>query len=104
MDYLVAHLLRVLQETVEWNAPRGKLPACIRSAGIWAENVKVPLHETVVVEETIFRVMHTLMSTYGLRHMYWPGKYIFVIPTYLSLRKRSFFLTSLCNIHQNCVL
>jgi len=72
MDYIVAHLLRVLQETVEWNLPRGKLPPCVESAVIWAENKKVPLHETLVVEETIFQVMDTLMSVYGLRHMYWP--------------------------------
>ncbi len=71
----MAHLLRVLQETVEWNLPRGKLPPCVESALIWAENKKVPLHETLVVEETIFQVMDTLMSVYGLKHMYWPGKF-----------------------------
>lgn len=75
MDYIVAHLLRVLQETVEWNLPRGKLPPCVESAVIWAENKKVPLHETLVVEETIFQVMDTLMSVYGFKHMYWPGMY-----------------------------
>lgn len=72
MDYIVAHLLRVLQETIEWVAPKNKLPACVYSAQIWKEGCKVPLHETEIVEETVFLVMHTLLSTYNLRHMYWP--------------------------------
>ena len=31
MDYVVAHLLRLLQETVKLHAAKGTLPSCIRS-------------------------------------------------------------------------
>ena len=71
MDYVVAHLLRVLQETIEWNAPKDRLPSCIKSAQTWKENQNVPLHETEVVEEAVFHVMHKFLTTYNLRHMYW---------------------------------
>ena len=72
MDYIVAHLLRVLQETIEWIAPKNNLPSAVYSARLWRENPKVPLYETEVVEETVFLVMQTLLSTYHLRHMSWP--------------------------------
>eukprot|EP00557_Chaetoceros_sp_GSL56_P002109 CAMPEP_0176497732 /NCGR_PEP_ID=MMETSP0200_2-20121128/11892_1 /TAXON_ID=947934 /ORGANISM="Chaetoceros sp., Strain GSL56" /LENGTH=540 /DNA_ID=CAMNT_0017895787 /DNA_START=354 /DNA_END=1977 /DNA_ORIENTATION=- len=72
MDYIVAHLLRVLQETIEWVVPKDKLLSCVHSVLVWKENKKIPLHETEIVEETVFLVMHTLLSTYQLRHMYWP--------------------------------
>eukprot|EP00543_Licmophora_paradoxa_P016630 CAMPEP_0202465252 /NCGR_PEP_ID=MMETSP1360-20130828/64963_1 /ASSEMBLY_ACC=CAM_ASM_000848 /TAXON_ID=515479 /ORGANISM="Licmophora paradoxa, Strain CCMP2313" /LENGTH=57 /DNA_ID=CAMNT_0049088913 /DNA_START=1 /DNA_END=171 /DNA_ORIENTATION=- len=32
MDYVVAHLLRVLQDTVRWKAARGMLPDNIHTA------------------------------------------------------------------------
>lgn len=72
MDYIVAHLLRVLQETVEYNAPKNRLSPSIVSVAQWQKNTKVPIDETEIVEETVFRVMHTLLCTYNLRHMYWP--------------------------------
>ena len=72
MDYVVAHLLRVLQETIEWNAPQDRLPSSIQSAQAWKKTKKVPIHETEIVEETVFQVMNTFLCTYNLRHMYWP--------------------------------
>lgn len=72
MDYVVAHLLRVLQETIEWNAQKNRLPSCIKSYQAWNMNRKMPLHETLLVEESVFLVMHTFLCTYNLRHMYWP--------------------------------
>lgn len=72
MDYIVAHLLRVLQETVEYNAPKSRLSPSIVSVAQWQKNTKIPIDETEIVEETVFRVMHTLLCTYNLRHMYWP--------------------------------
>ena len=72
MDYVVAHLLRVLQETIEWNAPKDRLPSCIQSVQTWKDNKKVPIDEMEVVEEAVFHVMNTFLTTYNLRHMYWP--------------------------------
>lgn len=72
MDYVVAHLLRVLQETIEYNAPRDRLPPCIESAKIWRESSNVLLHETEIVEEAVFHVMNKFLVTYNIRHMYWP--------------------------------
>jgi hypothetical protein len=72
MDYVVAHLLRVLQETIEWNAQKNRLPHCIKSYQAWNTNRDLPLHETILVEESVFLVMHTFLCTYNLRHMYWP--------------------------------
>jgi hypothetical protein len=80
MDYVVAHLLRVLQDTVRWRAVKGSLPSAIVGAG------KVPhveitdasqiddiaIDESMVVEETVFRVMDSFFTSYNLRHMYWP--------------------------------
>lgn len=72
MDYVVAHLLRVLQETIEWNAQKNRLPHCIKSYQTWNMNRDIPLRETILVEESVFLVMHTFLCTYNLRHMYWP--------------------------------
>jgi hypothetical protein len=69
MDYVVAHLLRNLQETVEWNALKGSLPKIIRSAEM---KINSFIDETDVVEEAVFRVMHTFLTTYNMQHMYWP--------------------------------
>ncbi|CAB9506628.1 Ecotropic viral integration site 5 protein [Seminavis robusta] len=80
MDYVVAHLLRILQETVCWRAAHGTLPASILSAPkfpeVFDEEAVSKLMEetdnTLVVEETIYRVMDCLFTTFNLRHMYWP--------------------------------
>jgi hypothetical protein len=82
MDYIVAHLLRILQDTVRWRAAQGTLPSSIHSAPKAAvlddfdtDSLSQKVEEvdkTVVVEETVFRVMNTLFTTYNLQHMYWP--------------------------------
>lgn len=72
MDYVVAHLLRVLQETIEWSASRNRLPSCIKSYVEWTSDRKIPVRYTMIVEECVFLVMHTFLCTYNLRHMYWP--------------------------------
>jgi len=80
MDYVVAHLLRVLQDTVRWCAVKGTLPSVINGTE------KVPhvnvldssqidnktVDDSLVVEETVFRVMDCFFTLYNLRHMYWP--------------------------------
>lgn len=80
MDYVVAHLLRVLQDTVRWRAVKGTLPSVI----VGAERVPrasitdasqiddTAIDESMVVEESVFRVMDCFFTTYNLRHMYWP--------------------------------
>jgi hypothetical protein len=82
MDYVVAHLLRILQDTVRWRAARCTLPSSILSApkqidmnDIDADSLSQNVEEidnTLVVEETVFRVMDTLFTTYNLQHIYWP--------------------------------
>jgi hypothetical protein len=80
MDYVVAHLLRVLQETVKYKDDKGTLPICIatsrrphaRKPDIADPRAKVIDSSSLVVEETVFRVMDAFMSRYNLRHMYWP--------------------------------
>ena len=82
MDYIVAHLLRILQETVRWQAVRGELPSSIKSAPQTSYGSHLSEHElaeiyaeidrSLVVEETCFRVMDSFLTTYNLRHFYWP--------------------------------
>jgi len=93
MDYIVAHLLRILPETVLYRAVKGTLPPVIKSklrkngssmpsarppsparAGSSAALVSaLEIDESsLVVEETVYRVMHAMLTTYGLQHMYWP--------------------------------
>jgi hypothetical protein len=82
MDYVVAHLLRILQDTVMWKASKGTLPAVIATAPPLPEasNLEFQDHQrmyeevdnSLVVEEVVFRVMDTFFTTYNLRHMYWP--------------------------------
>jgi hypothetical protein len=82
MDYVVAHLLRILQETVRWQAARGELPRVIKSAPqlFYGTNlddqemaeVYAEIDRSLVVEETCFLVMDSLLTTYSLRHFYWP--------------------------------
>jgi hypothetical protein len=77
MDYIVAHLLRVLQDTVKWQASKGWLPAALADAakalpstsGVVSDQA---INESLVVEEAVFRVMDCLFTTYNLRHIYWP--------------------------------
>jgi hypothetical protein len=74
MDYVVAHLLRILQDTILWRAARGTLPLSITSASAisFQNGVATNVGDTQVVEETVFKVMDTFFTTYNLRHMYWP--------------------------------
>lgn len=82
MDYVVAHLLRILQETIRWKGAHGTLPRAITSAPL--DKVEKPLSQesllhhlrevdkTIAVEETCFRVMQCFFDTYNLRHFYYP--------------------------------
>ncbi|KAL7472061.1 hypothetical protein ACHAXS_012377 [Conticribra weissflogii] len=85
MDYVVAHLLRVLQDTILLRAIQGSLPGTTvsdrsKSLMSWrkmpSEQLKSRMNEfnqqSDVVEEIVFRVMDTLFTTYNLQHMYWP--------------------------------
>jgi hypothetical protein len=82
MDYVVAHLLRILQDTIRWNAVQNSLPSCLVTASGLPDFSKTrdePLGKlykevdaNLVVEEAIFRIMDTLFTSYNLRHMYWP--------------------------------
>mmetsp|Transcript_36163 Transcript_36163/g.86927 ORF Transcript_36163/g.86927 Transcript_36163/m.86927 type:complete len:1411 (-) Transcript_36163:5096-9328(-) len=82
MDYVVAHLLRISQETIRWNAANGTLPGAISTAKslTWNEANKPEnidavyrqIDENLVVEETVIRVMDVFFVDYNLRHMYWP--------------------------------
>jgi hypothetical protein len=82
MDYVVAHLLRILQDTVRWQAMQGTLPAAVASASTLPDLMKLQqespkkvadaIAKSLVVEETVFRVMDTFFTAYNLRHMYWP--------------------------------
>jgi len=72
MDYVVAHLLRVLQDTIEWKALLGKpFPPIISTSNI-EKNFDQSKDRAILVEEVVFRVMDTFLTTYGLRHFYWP--------------------------------
>ena len=87
MDYVVAHLLRVLQDTIllrvvqrsnsgqSKDNQEGKAEEndwrTISSDELRARMSDINTH-TVVVEEVVFRVMDTFFSTYNLQHMYWP--------------------------------
>jgi hypothetical protein len=82
MDYVVAHLLRLLQETVSWQAARGTLPSCIKSVPTASELSEMDPDEiadylsridrSLVLEETCFRMMDILLTNYNLGHFYWP--------------------------------
>ena len=82
MDYVVAHLLRILQDTVRWKAMQGTLPNAITTASALPSPSEIQqgdpkktfedIDNSLVVEETVFRVMDTFFTTYNLRHMYWP--------------------------------
>ncbi|KAL7484486.1 hypothetical protein ACHAW6_010118 [Cyclotella cf. meneghiniana] len=88
MDYVVAHLLRVLQDTILLRVIQGSMPILVSgnahgdatSMTDWrtvpTEQLRSKMtainSETVVVEEVVFRVMDTFFTTYNLQHMYWP--------------------------------
>ena len=84
MDYVVAHLLRVLQDTILLRVVQGSMPMLdsidVSAIDDWkalpAEQLRSKMTEinsdTTVVDEVVFRVMDTLFTTYNLQHMYWP--------------------------------
>lgn len=83
MDYVVAHLLRVLQDTILLRVVQGSITMPgdeNRTTFDWkampAEQLRCKMNEinseTNVVDEVVFRVMDTLFTTYNLQHMYWP--------------------------------
>ena len=65
MDYVVAHLLRILPDTIDLMADSNTL----LSGTSYSRKCSSC---NLVVEETVFRVMHTFLTTYNLRHLYWP--------------------------------
>ena len=77
MDYIVAHLLRVLQDTVRWRAAKGSLPSALNDlakalpdqSGVISDEA---INESLIVEDAVFRVMDCLFTTYNLRHIFWP--------------------------------
>lgn len=82
MDYVVAHLLRILQETIRWKAANKKLPSVITTASTYQTNIPVhadniediykEIDSTRIVEESLVRVMDVFFVNYNLKHMYWP--------------------------------
>eukprot|EP00536_Pseudo-nitzschia_multiseries_P014485 jgi/Psemu1/320666/estExt_fgenesh1_pm.C_7110005 len=82
MDYVVAHLLRNLQDTIRLKAVKKSLPPILSTAS--SVNVEVPvdldsidainkdIDSNRVVEEAIVRIMDTFFVNYNLKHMYWP--------------------------------
>lgn len=87
MDYIVAHLLRVLQDTILIRVIQGSMPmlegarssrnlVAGKGKTTTAEQLRTKMNEinseTMVVDEAVFCVMDTLFTTYNLQHMYWP--------------------------------
>jgi hypothetical protein len=82
MDYVVAHLLRLLQDTVRWQAAKGTLPSCIftvpgnlsfdEADQNSVANFLATIDGSLALEETCFRMMDVLLTHYNLGHFYWP--------------------------------
>jgi hypothetical protein len=86
MDYVVAHLLRVLQDTILLRVVQRSMPASHQDEAsdaavedwrtISSDELRARMSavnsQSAVVEEVVFNVMDTFFSTYGLQHMYWP--------------------------------
>lgn len=71
VDYVVCHLMRILQDTIVALAKSGRLPS-----SLYAKCSTIPTvtssSSSNVVEETLFHVMDCFFSYYNLKHMYWP--------------------------------
>jgi len=63
----VCHLMRILMNEILTQARSGTLPPLLSKYN----GIKYT-SQSNLVEETIFLVMDTMFSYYGLRHMYWP--------------------------------
>lgn len=81
MDYLVAHLLRILQDTIKWKSAIGTMPKSVRSTPRFPNppfeeralsQIYDDIDQSLVVEETCFRVMDSFFTMYSLQHFYWP--------------------------------
>ena len=70
MDYVVAHLLRVLQDTILLRAVK-RTPDNLSNDQLRSRMDDLNT-QTVIVEEVVFGVMDALFSSYSLQHMYWP--------------------------------
>jgi len=69
VDYVVCHLMRILQKQILAFAKSGRLPSPLLAK---YNNYKDEKNGAVVVEEALFHVMDCLFSYYNLKHMYWP--------------------------------
>jgi hypothetical protein len=69
VDYVVCHLMRILQKQILALAKSGRLPSPLLAK---YNNYKDETNGAVVVEEALFHVMDCLFSYYNLKHMYWP--------------------------------
>jgi len=80
MDYVVAHLLRVLQDTILLRVVQRSMPGGQTEVDDWrtisSDELRTRMNDintnSIVVEDVVFRVMDTFFSTYSLQHMYWP--------------------------------
>lgn len=77
MDYVVAHLLRNLTDTIRWKAANKRLPSIVSTASALQvtgdiETMNKDIDSNRIIEETIIRVMDTFFVNYNLKHMYWP--------------------------------
>jgi len=80
MDYVVAHLLRVLQDTILLRVVQRSMPGGQSEVDDWrtisSDELRTRMNgintNSIVVEDVVFRVMDTFFSTYSLQHMYWP--------------------------------
>jgi len=100
MDYVVAHLLRVLQDTILLRVVQRSMPASTSATqeqqdkldnlnkekstentgedwrAISSDELRARMSDinsqSAVVEEAVFNVMDTFFLTYNLQHMYWP--------------------------------
>jgi hypothetical protein len=70
VDYVVCHLMRIMQDTIVALAKSCRLPSshanCSTIPAITSSS------SNNVVEETLFHVMDCFFSYYNLKHMYWP--------------------------------
>ena len=82
MDYVVAHLLRLMQETVRWGVAYKRLPGVIQLApdveikpttsDDEVAEILAKIDGSLVVEESCFRMMDIFFTAYNLGHFYWP--------------------------------
>lgn len=69
VDYVVCHLMRILQDTIVSFAKSGRLPSSLLAK---YNSIPTTTSSSVVVEETLFYIMDCFFSYYNLKHMYWP--------------------------------